>query len=93
MKPNMRPGMKPRPKAKKGTFKRLIKLLFSFYPVLLPLTLLCIMFSSLIGSIPSLFMQKVFAKIEEAMEFSLGWTDISSDVISTVVILAILYFQ
>ena len=93
MKPNMRPGMKPRPKAKKGTFKRLIKLLFSFYPVLLPLTLVCIVFSSFIGSIPSLFMQKVFEKIEVALdpENILSWSDVSTEIIGTVAILAILY--
>ena len=82
---------KPRPKAKKGTFKRLIKLLFSFYPVLLPATIACMLFSALISSIPSIFMQKVFAKIEEALELSLGWSDVSADIIGTVVILAVLY--
>ena len=92
MKPSMKPNMKPRPKAKKGTFKRLIKLLFSFYPVLLPIALICILFSSLISSIPSLFMQKVFAKIEYALTGSLGWSDVSSDIIRTVIILAALYF-
>ena len=48
----MGPSKKPRPKAKKGTFKRLIRELFSFYPRLLPITMCCIIFSAAIGAIP-----------------------------------------
>ena len=60
----MGPSKKPRPKAKKGTFKRLIRELFSFYPKLLPITMCCIIFSAAIGAIPALFMSKVYGKIE-----------------------------
>ena len=47
--------------AKKGTMKRLIKLVFSFYPVLLPVVVVCILFSAIVGATPSLYMQKVIA--------------------------------
>ncbi len=86
-----RPIGKPRPKAKKGTLKRVLKSVFSFYPRLLPLTLLCIVFSAAIASIPSLFMQKVFAGIEEALENNLGWDAVGADIIKYVVILGVLY--
>ena len=63
----MAPSRKPRPKAKKGTFKRLLRELFSFYPKLLPLTICCIMLSAAIGAIPALFMSRVYSQIELAL--------------------------
>ena len=83
---------KPRPPAKKGTLKRTVKTVFSFYPVMLPLTLCCILFTAAISSIPSIFMQKVLATIKNALDNSLGWSDVSGDIIKYVIILASLYF-
>ncbi len=86
-----------RPKAKKGTLKRLVKTLFSFYPVLLPVILACVIFSAAVGSMPSIFMQKVFAEIESALPNletgfpGLPWSAISANVIKYVIILACLY--
>ena len=47
--------MKNKGQAKKGTMKRLIRMLFEFYPVLLPLVLVCIVLNALISSIPAIF--------------------------------------
>ncbi len=82
---------KPRPKAKKGTLKRVIKSVFSFYPRLLPLTLLCIVFSAVVASMPSIFMQQVLSNIKTALDGSLGWSDVGPDIIKLVIILASLY--
>ena len=71
----MAPSRKPRPRAKKGTFKRLIKELFSFYPRLLPLTILCIILSAAVGAIPALFMRQVYEKIGIAILENLAWGD------------------
>ena len=87
----MAPSRKPRPKAKKGTFKRLIKELFSFYPRLLPVTICCIILSAAIGAIPALFMREVYDIIGVAVEENLGWSDVRSDVIRTVITLGGLY--
>ena len=54
-----------RPKAKRGTFKRLIGTLIRFYPVLVPLTAVLIVFSAVVSSIPTLFMQKIIEVIEK----------------------------
>ena len=40
--PGGRGPMGPRPKVKKGTLLRVLKLLFSFYPVLVPIAIGCI---------------------------------------------------
>ena len=88
---------KPRPKAKRGTMKRVIKTVFSFYPRLLPLTLFCIIFTAVISSIPSLFMQKVIEQIESALPNletgapGLPWSAVSGKIISYVILLACLY--
>ena len=99
------PSGKPRPKAKKGTLKRFLKTVFSFYPVLLPLTLCCIVFSAVVASMPSLFMERVFAAISEGLELALGnaekgidaiggaaaWDAVKGDVFNAVAILGTLY--
>ena len=92
-----RHSRKPRPKAKRGTAKRVIKTLFSFYPRLLPLTLFCIIFTAAISSIPSIFMQKVMAQIELALPNlktgapGASWGEVSGKIITYVIVLAALY--
>ena len=52
MKPNV-------PVNRKGTFVRLLRTLFEFFPVLMPVALVCILFSAIVGSLPTVFMQKI----------------------------------
>ena len=73
-----------------GVIGRLIKTLFEFYPVLLPLTLVCILFSAIVSSIPSVFMQNVIAAVETSWQ-SGNWQAVSSKILGLVGILAIFY--
>ena len=57
--------MAPKRKAKKGTFSRLMKLLYEFYPKMLPVTIFCILFSAATAAIPDIFIQRVMAVIEK----------------------------
>ena len=50
---------------KKNTFTRLIKTLFEFYPVLLPVIIFLILFNAVVSSIPSIFMQNIISVIEK----------------------------
>ena len=79
-----------RPPMKKGTLKRLLKTLLEFYPVLLPVTLLCILFSAVVAAAPSIFMQKVIAVIEESWQ-SGNWSAVSGRIFGLVAILIVLY--
>lgn len=79
-----------RPKAKKGTLKRLIKMLFEFYPVLTPVIIVCIIFSSIVSSIPALFIQKVTASIGEFVSTK-DWNVAKQQIIPEVMILLSLY--
>ena len=83
------PGPK-HPPIKKGTVKRLIKLLFSTFPVLLPLVLLCILFSAVIAAVPSVFMQRVIAIVETSWQSS-DWSSVAGDIIKNVATLGCLY--
>ena len=69
---------------------RLLKMLFSFYPVMLPVTVVCILFNAVISSIPATFMQKVIALIEQS--WSTGdWASVSGQIFIIVLTLGILY--
>ena len=69
---------------------RLIKLLYSFYPKLIPFTLICIFINAVVSAIPSMFQQRVIAVIEKNWQTG-DWNAVSSDILGTVSILAVLY--
>lgn len=85
----MEAAKKKSPK-KKGTLRRLLKLLFSFYPVMLPLVIVCIIFTAVISSIPSIFMQNIIALIDEHWQ-SGDWSAVSGQVIKFVSLLGTFY--
>ncbi len=59
------PVMLPHKKAKKGTLKRLLKMLFSEYKTHLIVVFICLIFSAIAGSAASFFLQNVYASIEK----------------------------
>ena len=69
---------------------RLIRMLFSFYPVLLPITLICILFNAVISSIPSVFMQNVIAAVEKSWQTG-DWGSVSGQILGYVAVLAVFY--
>ena len=82
------------PMRKKGSPKslfRVVKMLFSFYPVLSVLTILCIIFSAITSSIPSLFIRQVIDAIEKWVS-SGNYKAALAEIIPVVLVLAILYF-
>lgn len=77
-------------KSKKGTVGRLIKTIFSFYPVLLPVTVACIVFNAIVSSIPSVFMQNIISIVESSWKTG-DWNGVKSKIIMFVCILAVFY--
>ncbi len=80
-------------KKQKGGFKdifRIIKLFRSFYPVLFPLTIVCIIFSAIVSSIPALFIQKIIEKIQ-VWQPTQDWASASKEIIPLVCVLIALY--
>ncbi len=80
-----------RPRAKKGTLTRLIKTVFGFYPVALPVTLLAILLNAVVSSIPMIFMQNIIAEIEDAVAGKVGHAAALTQIGRFILILASLY--
>ena len=74
---------------RKGTIRRLLKTLFEFYPVALPLVLLCIIFSAAVSAMPSIFMQNIIAVVENNP--GSDWAHVGPQIFRLVSILAGLY--
>lgn len=80
-------------KNKKGSgavVARLLRTMREFYPVMLPLTLVCIVINAVVSSIPSIFMQNIIAVIERSWQ-SGDWSAAKGEVIRLVATLAALY--
>lgn len=81
----------PQQKGEKGIGKRLFLTIFKFYPGLIILTAICVVFTAIISSIPSIFMQNIFAIIENALKNNLSFSDVSGEVLKFIIILVSLY--
>ena len=77
-------------KANKGTLLRLVKMIFGFYPVLLPLILICIFLNAVVSSIPSLFQQQIISIIEYNWRDG-NWEAAGPKILNLVFILLVLY--
>ncbi len=89
--PNNRNRNMRRPSAPKGTFKRIMKSLFHFYPKMATAALVCIVFNAIISALPTIFMQRVFTIVGEALDQSLGWDTVGWQITSTMLVLISLY--
>ncbi len=73
-----------------GTMKRLISMLFRFYPLLLPFTIGCILVNACVSALPSLFQQRIIALIELSWREG-DWAGVSGQILRLVSILASMY--
>ena len=90
-KTNTSPSTTPRgQRAPKGVLWRLLKTLFEFYPVLLPITLVCILINAIVSSVPSVFMQNIIALVDSSYK-SGDWSSVSGQILTFVGILITMY--
>ena len=90
-KTNTAPSTTPRgQRAPKGVLWRLLKTLFEFYPVLLPVTLVCILINAIVSSVPSVFMQNIIALVDSSYK-SGDWSSVSAQILTFVGILVTMY--
>ena len=73
--PGGRGPMGPRPKVKKETLPRVLKLLYGFYPKLIPVVVFCIIFAAIVNSIPAMFTKNVLDVIETSLENHSTWEE------------------
>lgn len=81
------PGKKP----EKGVAKRLLVTIFKFYPGLITLTFFCVLFTAIVSSTPSIFMQNIIAIVENAIKNNTPFSNVSGEIFKYVIVLAILY--
>lgn len=79
-----------RRKINKNALGRLVKMLFKFYPVLVPLALFCIIFSAVASAIPAIFLQKVTEAVE-IWQASGDWALASKEILPDVLVLVVFY--
>ncbi len=77
-------------RAPKGVLRRLLKTLFEFYPVLLPVALICILINAIVSSVPSVFMQRIIALVDESY-LAGDWASVSGRILTYVGILVAMY--
>ena len=69
---------------------RTVKKFFGYYPVLAPLTVVCILFSAIVSSVPSLFVQNVLTVVEKWYT-SGDWAAAKAEIVPYLVLLGALY--
>ena len=77
-------------RAPKGVLRRLLRTLFEFYPVMLPITLVCILVNAIVSSVPSVFMQNIIAIVDDSYKTG-DWSSVSSKILGLVGILVVMY--
>ncbi|HIZ56805.1 MAG TPA: ABC transporter ATP-binding protein/permease [Firmicutes bacterium] len=77
-------------RAPKGVLRRLLRTLFEFYPVLLPVTMVCILINAIVSAAPAVFMQNVIAIVDETYK-SGDWASVSGRILTYVAILVVMY--
>ena len=76
----------------KNAFSRVVKLLFKSYPVMVPVTVLCIAVSAVVSAIPSIFTQNVLAVVEKALKDpAFTWERAREEIIPLIVVLGCIY--
>lgn len=80
----------PKPKMNGKVLKRLLKMLFEAYPVLVPVTAVCIVISAITAALPNIFLQKVLAVITEWAPRH-DWVGAKAEILPKVFLLAGFY--
>ena len=70
-------------RAPKGVLRRLLRTLFEFYPVLLPVTLVCILINAIVSATPAIFMQNIIAMVDDSYK-SGDWAAVSGKILGLV---------
>ena len=87
---NNKINIPPKKKPNMSILKRVIKMLLGYYPVLAPVTLLCIVFAAIVATAPAIFNQQIIAAIED-WYISRDWNGAKEVIIPKIIVLASLY--
>ena len=77
-------------KGSMAVIPRLFRTIREFYPVMLPITIVCIIFNAVVSSIPSIFMQNIIALVEQNWKDG-SWDQVGPQILKFTAILATFY--
>ena len=80
----------PMKKASPKNLVRVIKILFGFYPRLVPVSIFCILFSAVAAAVPDVLIQQVVAVIER-WSLTADWASAYSEILPKIIFLVIIY--
>ncbi len=80
----------PSKKVSPKVLGRVMKMLWEFYPVLLPFTIFCILFSAAAAAVPDFFIQKVMEIIDKWFAGA-DWASAYKEIVPVMIILVIIY--
>ena len=66
---------------RRNNFFRLLHDIFSFFPVKFPVVIFMILFCAAVNTLPSIFIQKVIALIENS-DINSSWPDVSANLVT-----------
>ena len=89
--PGGRGPMGPRPKVKKETLPRVLKLLYQFYPKLIPVVVFCIIFAAIVNAIPAMFTKNILDVIEVSLKNHVTWEQALPQILPLIGVLIGLY--
>ena len=89
--PGARGPMGPRPKLKKETLPRTLKMLYQFYPKLIPIVVVCIIFAAIVNSIPAIFTKNILDVITTSVQNQTTWAEAWPQIWPLVAVLIGLY--
>lgn len=90
--PAMKGGPRgPKPKFNPNTFKRILKMLFKFYPAYMIITIICILISAATSCMPSIFQQQIIKDITDAIQNGFNWDVAKEVIIPKIIILISIY--
>ena len=82
--------MMGKPKFNGGLLKRLLKMLIGFYPVLLPISLVCMVLTAVTSAIPAIFLERV-TKLIEKWQVTGDWSAASAEIMPQILVLGTMY--
>ena len=83
--------MHGKPKMDMRVLGRVVKMLFKFYPRMVPVSIICILFSAITATLPAIFLQQVTQAIGIAFEQNMPWEQASQIIIPKVLVLVSFY--
>ena len=83
--------MHGKPKMNFKVLGRVVRMLFRFYPRMVPISIVCIVFSAVTAAIPAIFLQRVTKAVVTAFENNTPWAIAKQEILPQILLLVLFY--